>query len=455
MSLTRPFTRALTRPLMRGLLGQVGGGGGDPLNGALGYWKIGPSSEPPQNVFTDPLGTIPATTAGDLIASWRDPQSGNLATQATEGLRPSLGDDGANWYLDRSGGKWMECDLGQDIDGEGWMWTVTRPNTVLGEFPVVLSMGTGSPSIGVRGPNSGDLGLITPGVSFPETWQAAPLGEAHVIGTTWTRRYSRFFVDGIERASGTIPMALYPNGGFTGEGQIFYIGTDGSGNSSDHRTYEVAVGSIFLNPTQTNAANLFFGGRFGILITPPFSPTINDRIVAGIDSITDGYSVRQEATWLNLFRDNRGASTVNLAHSGATTSYPLDYTQEYIEAVSGYSGRKVLIYFGGTNSIAAGVSPAAVLSQIDEFLTDVSPAYDDIFVIPMLPRTGFESQRSDLNDGLLSAYGAKLIRVDLDPDIGVDGANEDTDYYLSDSIHLNLTGQQKLHELVDGEIYPP
>jgi lysophospholipase L1-like esterase len=116
-----------------------------------------------------------------------------------------------------------------------------------------------------------------------------------------------------------------------------------------------------------------------------------------------------------------------------------------------------LYIFAGTNDIAVGVKATEVFPKFEQWLAERIAAgwtYDQIYVLTMLPRGGlfqngettamFEIRRANYNAMLVNDAAAKgyhLVRLDLNANIGLAGAQNNTAYYQSDKVHLTIAGQ--------------
>lgn len=126
---------------------------------------------------------------------------------------------------------------------------------------------------------------------------------------------------------------------------------------------------------------------------------------------------------------------------------------------SGYT-RKIAILFGGTNDInQGGRTGAQVKADIDTWRSSVLGAgYTECWFIPPLPYTAgtYETERQSLISLVAadSNWDGRFIRSDLNTDIGVAGANLNSTYYQSDTLHMKATAHAILGQIVAEAINP-
>lgn len=106
-------------------------------------------------------------------------------------------------------------------------------------------------------------------------------------------------------------------------------------------------------------------------------------------------------------------------------------------------GKNLTIAFAGTNDLASAHTPATAWTDAQAYLAKVQAAYDRVLMLTMIPRTGItEQNRTDYNALLVSGastYGYGLVRLDLDPSIGLAGQNLDTSM-INGGIHPTSDG---------------
>lgn len=191
-----------------------------------------------------------------------------------------------------------------------------------------------------------------------------------------------------------------------------------------------------------------------------------DMVLVGVgDSITRGDGVDE---FLPIVGASLGSNVqvLNFGYNGSSWVYDwpsdphvgtLTDDLSYVNGVHDVATpqRKKLVAFAGTNGIVLKGNSAA--QEYADFETWLAAALgggwsaDDMVVPTMLPRTGVsEVTRGDYNALLVSgasSYGYRLARFDLDPTMGVAGADLNTTYY-SDGTHPTTAGHAILAPIV-------
>jgi lysophospholipase L1-like esterase len=158
---------------------------------------------------------------------------------------------------------------------------------------------------------------------------------------------------------------------------------------------------------------------------------------------------------------NQGTSSIGWAYNtsgmrgGATlTSKAAADIDPLLSSDSCGSGNPpFLILFAGTNDIYYGSSGAATYEVFQTYIASRIAAGwppSKIVVSTMLPRTGFETDRTTYNEGLIAGaatYGNNLARLDVDVNIGCAECNTNPLYY-GDAVHPNNTGQQIVANII-------
>lgn len=153
-----------------------------------------------------------------------------------------------------------------------------------------------------------------------------------------------------------------------------------------------------------------------------------------------------------------GINGASWAYAWPSAGYPLTLAQDALVRADPAKGRGVnwLLVMAGTNGIILGGHSAA--TEYADFQIYIAARIAagwpvaNIVVCTMLPRTGdVDATRLAYNTSLIggaATYGYKLARLDLDPNIGPDGADTNLTYF-SDGTHPTDAG----HAIIASIIY--
>lgn len=192
----------------------------------------------------------------------------------------------------------------------------------------------------------------------------------------------------------------------------------------------------------------------------------NKNIVAVGDSITFGFGASSNATIYHaVAAASFGASSINKGHNGSGWIYDggaggagsLPSLAAEVDAVLTVGSPQTLILFAGTNDFAftANDAPTVFAAMMNYRAARVAAGYSasSIIVPTMLPRDGLETIRTTYNGLIVSSaasYGYAVARFDLDPHIGVAGANDSNPTYYYDTIHPNDAGHAIMATIIEG-----
>ena len=182
--------------------------------------------------------------------------------------------------------------------------------------------------------------------------------------------------------------------------------------------------------------------------------TYLQRLVALIDAGAE------TAQWK---RNGINGASWDYAWSGA--GYPYTMLEDAPIRVDPFKSATLdnwLILFAGTNGITLGSRTAA--TEYSHFQTYVAARVaagweaDKIIVCTMLPRTGVNNttHRGPYNAALVGdsgAVGYRVARLDLDPDVGADGQNLDTDFFY-DGTHPTDAGHVIIAQIIYDTMFP-
>lgn len=201
--------------------------------------------------------------------------------------------------------------------------------------------------------------------------------------------------------------------------------------------------------------------RFARSVGGSTNAAFNKNIVAVGDSLTFGFGV--SSPYPARIAAHYSSTAWNFGHggygwygTGSSSLTPLGPT-EVDPALT--SPPQTLILFAGSNDLAGGVSITDTYNAMMSYrAARVAAGYNSakIICVTMLPRSGNayinETLRANYNALIVngaSTYGYSICRADLDSRIGLAGCNLDMTYYLSDTLHLNDTGQAVLAGLIE------
>lgn len=159
-------------------------------------------------------------------------------------------------------------------------------------------------------------------------------------------------------------------------------------------------------------------------------------------------------TW-NLF------PLASSAEAGAATARVLQIIESpnnVFDQIDTHYPNHIVVAWAGTNDIGAGGTAAAALTGS---LNITTPAYArgaSVYYLNMLPRqdlgagnAAFEASRLTYNAGLAAALGATATVVDVAGIAQLQDPN-DTNYYISDKVHLNDAGNALVAAVVAAAI---
>lgn len=179
-------------------------------------------------------------------------------------------------------------------------------------------------------------------------------------------------------------------------------------------------------------------------------------IVAVGDSITDGQYTGGLTPWPQNIGTALGTTVQNKAISGATWTglIPLAAAQVDPLRTTMTCATPYLALFAGTNDIYVGGATAAqTYASFVTYLTDRLAAGwipNQILVFTMLPRDGADDTVRQSYIALQVAgaatYGYRVVRLDLDPNIGCAGCQSNA-YYNGDLTHPTQMGLQVIANL--------
>lgn len=202
-------------------------------------------------------------------------------------------------------------------------------------------------------------------------------------------------------------------------------------------------------------------------------PFVN--VIAHGDSITDGAlattnycrflylalsQIAPPGTIANV--QNRGISgqDFNYIYTASAPTLIVDATNSVDMArINGVPNKEII--FAGTNGLVLqGNSAATEYSYFTNYFQgrlNAGWSASDIIVCTMLPRQSFsETIRSNYNAALVSGavgLGYKVVRLDLNSDIGVAGAQNNATYFY-DTIHPTAAGQYIIYSLIYPQLFP-
>lgn len=186
-----------------------------------------------------------------------------------------------------------------------------------------------------------------------------------------------------------------------------------------------------------------------------FTPLLNARIIVIGDSQTEGNICGP----VNVYGPKLTSNCVNYGRSGYTTA---DLLGELSSITADSDIDTHIVYFAGTNDVGFTVGydaddAIASVDNIETILNDPGLAFKSRTVITIGPSSysyanaaGYEAGRTLFNTELVSRYSdfaEHIVRLDLNPNIGVNGAQDDLKMF-SDKLHFTGRGQHILAGLI-------
>lgn len=174
---------------------------------------------------------------------------------------------------------------------------------------------------------------------------------------------------------------------------------------------------------------------------------MNSNIIFFGDSLTLGYGVSKENSWVNKLTQKLSCSTLNKARNGETTTSMLSryYTDVLIQ-----NPKKIFI-MGGTNDLLLGRSVESIIDNIEIMIKDafeikaaliigippkIIGTIANVLFSPSDLYVYAENKLPHLRDGLINLCNKYEI-----PFINFYNLISDDNLYL-DGIHLNASGHQ-------------
>ena len=187
------------------------------------------------------------------------------------------------------------------------------------------------------------------------------------------------------------------------------------------------VGWLYDEPTIAQAS----GAQAYLRNIRCYVPT-DVKIVFLGDSITEGYGTKSDECWATLCCDYFGNS-VNMGRSGARLP---THTQKQIDELLPYVKPKYVVVTIGTNGDNTPARLTTMLESIDKL--DAVPIVNHIY-----RKT---SEVTSVNNDI-AALNTITSRFDYATSIDNDLSKaQDTSLFISDKLHLNVTGNQKVFE---------
>jgi lysophospholipase L1-like esterase len=354
-------------------------------------------------------------------------------------------------------------------------------------------------------------GSITRSTAMGPAWETARSHTSQSVGT----RTVQIAIDatgtgavmvGVANGKANISASLGANTnsvGYWSNGNTYYGGTWGGvvpgayttgdtiGIQADLTAHTVRFqknGGVWSAPLSTAAlgddlyigASIYFGSGPTValhVVSDDWNdfaePTLN--IIAAGDSIslTSGALRTYLPRLADLFEGNRTgwARTQHLAMNGASwdyawppSGYPYTLTQDMPRRVApalSFTLPNWVIAFAGTNGIAIASHPASyeyakLQAYVSALIASGVPA-DHIIVPTMLPRgAAIEAARVAYNAAIVSdagRLGYRVARLDLDPNIGIAGANTNLAWF-SDGTHPTDAGHDIIARIIYAVMFP-
>ncbi len=386
------------------------------------------SGDTDAELFTDTAGTTPANP-GDAVARVNDKAGANHATQATAGKRP-LRDAGGYLHLSND---WLQS-AATGLPADSDIFMVGRRDGV-GNNTLALSQAQDTFAnwlfyYDASGDPAGSSGAGTPANAINGAAGGNWPGLVNVIAEATAANLSAW--------------ASFGFGNYTGYAGLTHL-----------RELIVVSG---LTPEEDASLREWLDRQVKY-----------DVVYAAVgDSITSG-----EAGGATVFVPAVGASLSddtyigNFGDAGSSWDYDWSGTPHVgtaitdvptVAAVLDIPARTYkMTAFAGTNDFCfrdPAITPAQSYADFETWLgLTLAEGWSvgNIVVVTMLPRTDLnEVTRSTYNALLVAGaatHGYRLARVDLDPTIGVAGANLDTDLYL-DGTHPTTAGHAIIASIV-------
>ena len=387
-------------------------------------------------LFQDSAGTTPATANAAPVGKWTDQSvSGNNATQATAGNRAGLLT------------AWQNAKPA--IRFRGTTQSLTLPADLgFGDFTIVLAVNQLSDSSG----NDVILGQKS-GVAFPlvfttagSFWYYDGVGQLTSSAGSFTRNVPVLVT--LKRSGSTLTM--YANGVQVGTGNV---GTTAlpmgqiaaraaGGLPSNIDLFEAVFYNSSLNNTDRRSVESYLTNKWGINGSASTASIgvscLGDSLTAGFSGgITTSYPYQLVGQLpLNWVVANYGNSGDGLASM-----------QGRLSGITHTFGTNILVLFGGVNDLLNGASGATAFSSLQSLVTAAQALGFDVR-IATLPDSnhatspaGFQTEKTVFNAAIVAGYpAAKVIRLDLNANIGANGASDNATYFNADKLHMTAAG---------------
>ena len=412
--------------------------------------------------------TITSVSDGGFPATWTDTVIGDVATAVTNDRRwqPIYH---ANAFGPRPGVEFTDAGRAASQFVTSGFQTSATVTGVVAAFALV-KCDTSAELIG--GYSAGavfDLGQLFVGAADGSGFIGGEDASVFLKTTTWTNLTTIGYEDGVNVGC-ALNRRTYPYAAgvvLSSPATVDYLGTTQysssnctvgvivllnetptSGDVAELTAYLQNWGPITVQ-TRPNRLFLFLGDS----LTSQDASSTPSSYNATYPGLVARYANLNNLTWQNLGQYGTGVSNcLSIAQNAATTALACSYVEKHV------------FVFIGTNDLVGGTDPATVAATLQTICTTLRSAGATKLTLCTIPdrsssggisQSAYNAARATYNNliiGMVGTYCNNVVRLDLNPFLGPNGAHTNATYF-TDEIHFTAAGIAEQASTVESQAF--